>query len=447
MRLIVFRQCLTYGGVLSILLASWLSLAFAQTRVYIDIDQVGGYLLPIALPKLLGEINDPELGQGLRAVLRQDLENSGLFRIIDDAVYIDAFPQTLDTLRYQNWAAVGALGVIAGSVRPLPEDTQVSVELVLHDVVQQQPRFAGKEYRASRAHYREVAHRFSDLVFQAFTGEPGPFNTQVVCVTPRASGQKGKDIVLMDYDGHAVRNLITDGALNLTPTLSPDGKLLAYTSYRDGYPNIYLYHLQTGTEQRLTSGTGLALPGSWSPNGRYLAFNQTQEGNSDIFLYDTVKAQFIRLTTYWGIDVSPSFAPDSTRLVFISDQSGSPQLYLTDVQGRPPVRLTYEGNYNTSPVWSPRDDTIAFVGRPEMAQNLNIYTIRADGSGYRRLTNSGGQHESPTWAPDGRFLMYSSLRDGAWQRDLIRDDGHGQRQLPGTGPVCLSPQWVARTTP
>lgn len=446
MKWTVFRRCLPYGSLLSVLLASWLTVASAQTRVYIDIDQVGGYLLPIALPKLLGETDHPELGQQLRAVLRHDLENSGLFRILDNALYIDAFPQTLDTLRYQNWAAIGALGVIAGSVRRLPEDTQVSIELVLHDVVQQQPRFAGKEYRAPRERYREIAHRFSDLVFQAFTGEPGPFDTQVVCVTPRASGQKGKDIVLMDYDGYEAQSVVADGSLNLSPSLSPDGTVLAYTSYRDGFPNIYLRNLRTGSEQRLTSGSGLALPGSWSRDGRYLAINQTQDGNSDIFLYDTAKAQFTRLTTYWGIDVSPSFAPDNTRLVFISDQSGSPQLYLTDVRGRPPVRLTYEGRYNTSPVWSPRDDTIAFVGRSETAQGLDIYTIRADGSGHRRLTNGVGQYESPTWAPDGRFLMYSSLRNNTWQRDLIRHDGQGTRLLPNTGPVCLAPQWVARTT-
>jgi hypothetical protein len=68
-KLLAFRQYFTYVGALSILLTSWLTLVFAQTRVYIDIDQVGGYLLPIALPKLLGEIDDPELGQGLRAVL------------------------------------------------------------------------------------------------------------------------------------------------------------------------------------------------------------------------------------------------------------------------------------------------------------------------------------------------------------------------------------------
>jgi TolB protein len=413
--------------------------------VYIDIDQAGGYLLPIALPRFLGEAGDPALGQQLRAVLQEDLEMSGVFRIIDPALYIDTLPQTLDTLRYQNWAAVGALGVIVGSLQRSANDPQVTIELVLHDVVQQQPRFVGKQYRAPREQYREIAHRFSDLVFQSFTGEPGPFNTQVMCMSPRANGQKGKNITLMDYDGRGAQNVVADGVLNLMPILSPDGTTLAYTSYRDGSPNIYLRNIRTGMEQRLTSGPGLALPGSWSPDGRYLALNQTQDGNSDIYLYELATKRFSRLTTYWGIDVSPSFAPDSTRLVFTSDQNGSPQLYLTDVRGSPPVRLTFDGQYNTSPVWSPRDNTIAFVGRSE-THTLDIYTIHADGSGYRRMTDGASRYESPTWSPNGRFVMYTSRQGDNWQRYMIRHDGQGNRQLPDAEVACIAPQWVARTT-
>ncbi len=436
-------QRLLYKSLLALCLVCWFTVASAQTRVYIDIDQAGGYLLPVALPKLLGEEDEPELGQHLRAVLRADLETSGLFRILDPTTYIDASPLGLDNLRYHNWSTVGALGVIAGRLRREPEGAQIMIELVLHDVVQQQPRFQGKEYRATRERYREIAHRFSDLVFRAFTGEPGPFNTEVVCVVPRKIGKKAKDIVLMDYDGHGRRSLVADGALNLAPTLSPDGTILAYTSYRDGFPNIYLYRLRTGAEQRLTSGSGLALPGSWSPDGRYLALSQTQAGNTDIFLYDPRQNRLVRLTTYRGIDVSPNFAPDSTRLVFTSDRSGSPQLYRTDVSGIPPVRLTYKGRYNTSPVWSPRGETIAFVGRSDTGA-LDIYTIRPDGSKLWRLTNGGGQSESPTWAPAGRFVMYNNQLRNTWQRSIIRSDGQGQRQLANHGPMCLSPQWVAR---
>lgn len=424
----------------------WVALVLAQTRVYIDIDQAGGYMLPIAVPNLLGEEADPQLAQQLIQVLRQDLGYSGFFRLLAHETYIDPVPQGLDDLQYSNWAAIGALGVIVGRLRPASDASEIVIELVLHDVVQQQHRLVGKEYRASRARYREVAHRFSNEVFKAFTGEPGPFDTQVVCVQPRTDGVRGKNIILMDYDGHGRLDVVADGALNLVPTMSPQGAHLAYTSYRDGFPNIYIRQIATGEEERVTSGPGLALPGSWSRDGRYLLLSQTQEDNSDIFLYDTQQKRLTRLTTYWGIDVSPSFAPDGERLVFTSDRSGSPQLYLMDIRGRSPVRLTYEGKYNTSPAWSPRDDVIAFVGRSGTG-TLHIYTIRADGRGLRRLTDGERSHESPTWAPDGRFLMYTSQQGDSWQRYLMREDGEGQQSLGSGQEGCRSPQWIARITP
>jgi TolB protein len=438
----VCRRC---GSVASFLLLVWCMCAVAQTRVFIDIDQVGGYLLPIAIPKLMGEQVESALGEQIRAIFRADLELSGLFRIVDPATYIDEVPEALDHLRYQNWSTVGAMGVIAGRVQRSAGEAQLKLDFTLHDVVQQRPRFNGREYTGTREQYREMAHRFSDLVFREFTGEDGPFNTQVVCVTPRRAGTKAKDIVLMDYDGYGAQNLVADGALNLAPTLSPDSTLLAYTSYRSGSPQIYLRQLFTGVEERLTAGGGLALPGSWSPDGRYLALSQTADGNTDLYLYDTRQKRLTQLTTDWGIDVSPNFAPDGKRLVFVSDRSGTPQIYLTDTSGRAASRLTYDGRYNTSPVWSPRGDVIAFVGRSEgQRQTLDVYTMRVDGSRVQRLTNSGSDNEAPTWAPNGRFVMYTSLRGGGWQRRLMRENGQGDRSLTANGTACLSPQWVAR---
>ncbi len=440
-------------GALSLIgIALLSSFAIAQTRVYIDVDQAGGDRLPLALPQWFGEAEAPQLASRMQAVLRQDLNNSGLFRVLDAATYIDARPQSLDTLRYQNWAAIGAVGVIAGQLRLEANTSQVVIELVLHDVLQQQSRLVGKEYRASRNRYREVVHRFSDVVFQSFTGEPGSFNTQVICVRPRTDetqgpgGRRGKDIVRMDYDGYGATALVEDGALNLQPSLSPDGRALAYTSYRDGFPNIYIRQVVTGKEQRITSGPGLALPGTWSRDGQSLLLSQTGKGNSDIFLYHLRSRRLKRLTKYWGIDVSPSFAPDDQRFVFTSDRSGSPQLYIADMGGGSPVRLTYRGAYNTSPMWSPNADIIAFVGRSE-TNALDIYTIGADGRRLRRLTDADGSYEAPVWSPSGRFLMYVGQRGDTWLRYIMRRDGQGKQLLDSDESTCLTPRWIARVTP
>ena len=431
-----------YFGILALVLVlCWVVHSSSQERIRIDINQVGGYLLPIALPKLKGETVDPALGQQIRTVMQRDLERTGLFRIIESN---GNSVQTIQTLPYGDWSRLGAAGVIAGQFDVSNGRVPLTLQLTLHDVAQQLMLF-GKVYQGSLEGYRRMAHRFSDHVLEKFTGEQGPFDTQVMCASP-VPGSKARDIVRMDYDGHDVRRLVANGALNLAPVLSPDGSVLAYTSYRAGSPDVYLLNLHDGQEERLTSEPGLALAGSWSPNGRYLALSRTIDGNNDIFLYDTRRRRFKRLTNDPGIDVSPSFAPDGHRLVFTSDRGGSPQLYLTNVKGGRPARLTFEGTYNTAPAWSPRDDTIAYVGRGE-DRAMAIYTIHAESRQRQRLSFGPRQYEAPTWDPHGRFLMHTSRVGDAWRRYMVRQDGHDKILPAANGLACLSPQWVARAKP
>jgi TolB protein len=368
------------------------------------------------------------------------MKYTGLFRISEVTNHPET-PQTIEQLPYPEWAALGVVAVIPGRVS-MGGDGQLSLQLALHDIVQQRMRI-NNNFSGPKIRHREMAHRFSDLVYRDLTGEAGPFDTQVLCVSPGKS-KGSKDILIMDYDGYGARPLVSDGGLNLAPALSPNGTLLAYTSYRSGNPNLYIRNLLTGAEERITSGVGLAMSGTWSPEGRLLALSHTIDGNSEIFVYDTRSKQMKRITNDWGIDVSPSFAPDAKRLVFVSDRAGSPQVYVTDLQGSAPVRLTFEGRYNTAPSWSPRGDVIAFVGRADEDRSLGVYTIRADGGGQTRL-GGGSNPDAPIWAPNGHFMMYTSTQGGSRQRYMMRDTGQANHLLPTSGPSCLASQWVART--
>jgi TolB protein len=430
---------LRYGTVVALLW--WCGGILAQIQPPIDIEKQSSLELPaLAVPQFLGETADPVLGQQLRSVLQQDMKYTGLFHIADHATYPEV-PQSIEQIQYPSWAALGVIAVIAGRLESAPGDGQVGLRFALHDVAQQRLRI-GNNFSGPKIRHREMAHRFSDVIYRELTGDAGPFDTQVLCVSP-GRNKNSKDIVIMDYDGYGARPLVADGGLNLSPVLSPNGTLLAYTSYRSGNPNLYVRNLLTDAEERLTSGVGLAMAGSWSSDGRYLALSHTIDGNSEIFVYDTKSKQMKRITNDWGIDVSPRFSPDGKRLAFVSDRSGSPQIYVTDVSGSAPVRLTYEGHYNTAPAWSPRNDMIAFVGRADEDRSLGVYTIRPAGGGQTRL--GGGLPDAPIWAPNGRFVMYTSTQGGSRQRYMMREDGQANYLLPASGPACLTSQWVART--
>jgi Tol biopolymer transport system component/type II secretory pathway predicted ATPase ExeA len=268
----------------------------------------------------------------------------------------------------------------------------------------------------------------------------------LLCLTARPPGNHARDIILVDYHGKVQQRLVSNGMLNLSPILSPDRRHLAYTSYREGTPSLYVRDLKNAKDERLTSRSGMALPGAWSPDGRYLALSKSEDGNSDIFLYDLKRRHMRRLTSHHGIDISPSFAPDSKRLVFTSSRSGSSQIYLTDINGRTPTRLTVQSNYNTAPVWSPQGNWIAFVSRsPE--NTLALYVIQEDGTGLRQVTMGGSTiEEAPTWSPDGRSILYTRVYHGMRQRRIVALEGNDDRELPGHGQVCYAPQWVAQLT-
>src|SRR6266567_1175835 len=411
---------LRFGSVVALLLLWWCGDILAQIQPPIDIEKrSSSELLALAVPQFLGETADPALGQQLRSVFQQDMKYTGLFRIADQATYPEV-PQSVEQLQYPSWAALGVIAVITGRIEGAAGDGQVGLQFALHDVAQQRLRI-GNNFTGPKIRHREMAHRFSDVIFRELTGEAGPFDTQVLCVSP-GRNKNSKDIVIMDYDGYGARPLVADGGLNLSPILSPNGTVLAYTSYRAGNPNLHLRSLLTGAEERLTSGAGLAMAGSWSPDGRYLALNHTIDGNSEIFVYDTKSKQMKRITDDWGIDATPSFAPDGKRIAFVSDRSGSPQLYVTDIQASAPVRLTYEGRYNTAPAWSPRGEAIVFVGRADEDRSMGVYTIRADGGNQNRI-GGGSNPDKPIWAPNGRFVMYTSTQGGSSQRHMMHEDG------------------------
>ena len=129
-----------------------------------------------------------------------------------------------------------------------------------------------------------------------------------------------------------------------------------------------------------------------------------------------------RLTDHWGIDVSPAFSPDGTKIAFVSNRSGSPQIYVRDLSRGTEERLTFQGNYNTSPAWS-KLNRIAFTSMDQ--GKFEIFTINPDGSQLRKLTADQGNNEDACWSPDGRYIMFSSNREGGeitwpmWNYNLV----------------------------
>ncbi len=293
-------------------------------------------------------------------------------------------------------------------------------------------------YKGTRANWRRLAHQFADAVIQQFTGESGISSTRIAFVVRDG---RTRELWIMDADGYDAHPLTHDKSLVLSPNFSPDGSLLAFTSYRGSGPQLWVMSLADAKPVLLSGRKGINACGTYSPDGRNIACTLSMDGNSEVYVLDARGGSPQRLTSSRGIDTAPSWAPTGRQIAFTSDRAGTPQVYVMDAEGTNPRRLTYDLDYTDSPAWSPKGDRIAFVARTN--EGFDIYVCKPDGEGAIRVV-SGGSNENPRWSPDARHLVFSSDRDGAkalWITDL---DGTPPRKIDTGGRKALSPAWSPR---
>jgi TolB protein len=202
---------------------------------------------------------------------------------------------------------------------------------------------------------------------------------------------------------------------------------------------VFLRDMKTGSDQQISARKGLNIGAAWSLDGRKMAVTLSHKDNPDIYLMD-IKGKILRqVTDHWGIDVSPTFSPDGKKIAYVSNRSGTPQIYIKDLQSGRDFRLSYEGRYNTSPHWSSRN-RIAFSGMNE--GQFDIFSINTDGTDLRKLTQDSHNNEDPCWSPDGRYIVFSSNRDGGYHLFIMNGNGQNQKRITFiSGLEETSPSW------
>jgi TolB protein len=414
------RRALVAGGAATLLAPSVLTTeAHAQgaASAVIDVNRARTEPIPIAIPPLAGTGGGDatRLGQDIAGVITNNLARSGLFRPIDRAAFING-QATGDVPNFQNWKVIGAQALVTGRVESQGGD-KVRVEFRLWDVLPGQ-QIQGTAYTTTLANWRRIAHIISDVIYERLLGEKGYFDTRIVYIAgsgPR--DRRVKRLAIMDQDGER-NQFLTDGSfLAMSPRFHPTRDQIAFMSYANNRPRVYLFDLGSGRSEVLGNFDTITLSPRFSPDGASVVMSQTlNSGGSAIVQVAIGGGSVRRLTDGSAIDVSPCFSPDGSQIVFNSDRGGDQQLYLMGAGGGSARRISFGSGRYATPVWSPRGDLIAFtrLGGGTFA----IGVMRPDGSGERILTESYFC-EGPTFAPNGRVLMY-------WRETPARDSrGNG----------------------
>ncbi len=415
--------------------------AAAQEPLRLEITEGVTEPMPIALPEFTGA-EGRGLGAEVRKVVVADLQDSGLFRVIDPSAYV-ARPQGVDVRPdFVNWAVINAeaLGVGEATVEG---DGRLSVRFQLWDVFGQRALGDGIGLRASPQDARRIGHKLADAIHLALTGEPGYFDSRVAFVSETGpKGNRTKRIAVMDYDGANVRYLTDGSSLVLSPRFSPEGDSLVYLSYQGGSPRVHIMEVASGHDEVLGRFPAMSFAPTFSPDGARVLLSLSDGGNTDIYEMTLASRTMRQLTFGPAIETSPSYSPDGTQIVYESDEGGSPQIYVTGAGGGGGRRISFgSGTYGT-PVWSPRGDLIAFT--KILSGRFHVGVMRSDGSQERLLTASF-LDEGPTWSPNGRVLMFFRESPGPqgapalWRVDAT---GRNLRRVP-TPAAASDPSWSA----
>jgi TolB protein len=411
----------------------------ARAQLTIDMTRPTFEPVPIAIVDFAGD----RVGADIANVVRNDLQNSGLFRSIPPSSFIQRDVNASTPPQFPAWRQIGAAGVVVGQVSQAGGN--IKVDFRLWDVVVGN-QAAGLSFTSQPANWRRLAHIIADAIYKRVTGEEGYFDTRIAYVAESGPGNaRVKRIAIMDQDG-ANSRYITDGrTIAITPRFSPTLQEIVYMAYAEDRspPRVYLQNVDSGRRELLGNFPGMSFAPRFSPDGTKVVMSISENGQSDIYEMDVRGRALRRLTNTPAIDTSPCYSNDGTQIVFNSDRGGSQQLYVMSAGGGGERRISFgDGRYAT-PVWSPRGDWIAFT--KITGGSFGIGVMRPDGGGERMLA-SGFLVEGPTWAPNGRVLAFfrqqpsGAGRAGSVTLHQIDITGRFERQIPTPGDAS-DPAW------
>ena len=428
----MFRPSLSLRG-LSLIASSVLAFstflpAPAHAELTIEITGAGANRIPVAIADFGGE---PGTSRALTSVVRGDLEHSGLFRMIDTT----GVAMTESTSpAFADWKNRGADALAAGSIGPSGDGRQ-EARFRLYDINRQAP-LGGAAFVTSSAMLRAAGHRIADVIYEKLTGEPGVFATRIAYVVK--GGPARYELHIADADGQNAQAALKSREPIISPTWSPDGTRLAYVSFENKKPVIYVHSLASGQRVVVANFKGSNSAPAWSPDGRKLAVTLSKEGGSQIFTINADGSGVQRLTTNSGINTEPFFAPDGQTIYFTSDRGGSPQIYRTSLNGGDVQRVTFEGSYNVSPRISADGKTMAFISRRESGFRLAVMDLA---SRQVQILTDSFKDESPSFAPNSRMILIATEIGGRGVLSAISVDGRIKQRLSIPAGDVREPAW------
>lgn len=413
------------------------SLPVAAQRV-LEIN--GGSDIPwrIAVVPFAWEVASPRTLDAA-TLIEQDLVRYSGFQAVsrDDMLSLPVMP---DEIVRWDWLTQGADFVLMGKVHSLPEQVDGNaVRWYLYDVSRASVVLSGLQQRPEMS-LRQRVHGISDQVHRYVLGVQGINNTSLLYISVQAShwGRKLYRLRQSDADGGQQKTLFSSNEPILSPTFSPDGRRIAFSTFRGDWLRIQILDLATGRMEYPGPWGGYASEPAFSPQGNYLALTLSRDFNPDIYIYHLKSGRLLRLTQHFAIDAEPVWSPDGRFLLFTSDRSGTAQLYQFNLLTGEQRRLTFTPGNDGGASLLPGGRHAVFLRSSQQLSHialLNLETLTV-----RPLTENG-LYEAPSVAPDGNVLIYATGESDGKSLAGLRVKGGERFELGNLGEQVHSPAW------
>ncbi len=401
----------------------------AHAQLTIEITGGGANQIPLAV---LQFANESQLPASITDVVEADLSRSGRFRTMY-AGGVNPVPSEVAQVSFADWKSRGADAIVIGAAQRLA-DGRFEAQFRLLDVPKQ-AQLAGVAYTFNANQVRFTAHKIADQIYEKLTGERGVFSTRIAYVV-KQGGRFALQIA--DADGQNPQTVLASPEPIISPAWSPDGRRLAYVSFQQKKPVVYVHDLAAGRQIAIANFRGSNSAPAWAPDGRQLAVVLSREGGSQIFLMNADGSNVHRLATSSGIDTEPFFSPDGQYIYFTSDRGGSPQIYRMSASGGEAQRVTFEGSYNVTPRVSPDGKALAYIARDGGQFQVAVLDIATR---QRRVLTDTQRDESPSFAPNGSMIVYATEIGGRGVLAAVSIDGRVRQRLSVRAADVREPSW------